>query len=242
MIDLTKLNERKEIVINLQKQKGLDGQKAQVALCLDFSGSMRDMYISGEVQEILERIVPIAMQFDDNGEFELFLFENDAYRHKNNVSVDNVENIVKREILNKYEFGGTSYAPVINAIKEEYCPSTSKSFFGKLFGSKKSETTTIDYPVYVIFITDGENDDRTAAVKAITEASKHGIFFQFVGIGRENFRFLSHLDEMEGRFVDNANFFKINDISKISDQELYSKLFTEFPDWLKLAKQHQLIK
>ncbi len=37
---------------------------------------------------------------------------------------------------------------------------------------------------------------------------------------------------MEGRFIDNANFFHIEDIEKISDEELYNNLLNEFPSWL----------
>ena len=41
---------------------------------------------------------------------------------------------------------------------------------------------------------------------------------------------------MEGRFIDNANFFHIKDIEKISDEELYNNLLNEFPEWLAEAK------
>jgi hypothetical protein len=41
---------------------------------------------------------------------------------------------------------------------------------------------------------------------------------------------------MEGRFIDNANFFHIKDIEKISDEELYNNLLNEFPEWLAIAK------
>ena len=40
---------------------------------------------------------------------------------------------------------------------------------------------------------------------------------------------------MPGRVVDNANFFSLDDVDKISDEELYNKLLNEFPMWLKEA-------
>jgi len=45
------------------------------------------------------------------------------------------------------------------------------------------------------------------------------------------------LDNLKGRVVDNANFFAVNDINKITDQELYQRMLTEFPLWLKAAKE-----
>jgi hypothetical protein len=42
---------------------------------------------------------------------------------------------------------------------------------------------------------------------------------------------------MEGRFIDNANFFHIKDIEKISDEELYNQLLNEFPEWINEAKE-----
>ena len=41
---------------------------------------------------------------------------------------------------------------------------------------------------------------------------------------------------MEGRRVDNAGFFSVDDISKISDAALYRRMLSEFPDWLTAAK------
>lgn len=237
MIDLKKLNLRKEMVFNLIKGKGIENQKAQVVLCMDISYSMDSLYSRGDVQDTLERIVPVAMQFDDNQEFELYLFEDNCKKHKNNVTVENVEELVQREIIGHYHFGGTNYAPPIEKIKSDY--TQGGGLLSKLGFGKKSNK--LKYPVYVIFITDGENSDHEETKKALRDISNHGVFFQFVGIGAASFRFLKELDSLDGRLIDNANFFQLPDLSRASDSDLYSKLFGEFPDWLKLAKQHNLI-
>lgn len=59
---------------------------------------------------------------------------------------------------------------------------------------------------------------------------------EVVGIGDSNFEVLEKLDTMEGRFIDNANFFHIKEIEKVSDEELYNNLLNEFPAWLTEAK------
>jgi hypothetical protein len=55
---------------------GLQKQRARVALSMDASGSMSTMYGNGTVQRVAERILALAMQFDDNGAADVFLFDN----------------------------------------------------------------------------------------------------------------------------------------------------------------------
>ena len=37
---------------------------------------------------------------------------------------------------------------------------------------------------------------------------------------------------MGGRYVDNANFFALDDFKAVGSSELYSRLLNEFPQWL----------
>ncbi len=236
---MSTINLRKDLVSQIATKKGIGNIKAQVVLVLDYSGSMEGMYNSGFVQRVIERLVPVAMQFDDNGEMELYLFQNSCMKHPKNVTASSVDGIVKREILGKYSWGGTAYAPPIKKILEDYVPQAvqeKKSMFGSMFGGKPNVTGNTKDPVYVIFVTDGDNSDKANAEAAIKEASKYGVFFQFVGIGNASMAFLDRLDTMEGRVVDNANFQQFNDIDKIDDTTLYENLLTEFPGWINLAK------
>lgn len=237
----TPINLRKEIINQVVNDKGLSNVKAQVVLVLDYSGSMEGMYNSGFVQRVIERLVPVAMQFDDNGEMELYMFQNNCIRHPKNITASSVDGIVNREIKGKYSFGGTQYAPAIRAIMEDYVPASKekKGIFGNMFGGK-TVTNSTD-PVYVIFVTDGDNSDKSYAEDAIKEISKYGVFFQFVGIGDASMAFLDKLDTMSGRTIDNANFFQVNDMDKISDKDLYERLLGEFPSWIKEAKSKGII-
>jgi hypothetical protein len=219
------VNLAKAVVEQVSLEKGIGNVKAQVVLALDISGSMSGLYHNGYVQQVLERIIPIAMQFDDNQSFELYLFSN-GVKKADDVTLNNIIGFVQDRILRKYFFGGTEYAPCIDKIVKDYVPTSG------LFVKKAKN---VEAPVYVIFITDGNNEDHFEAEKALINASEHGIFFQFVGMGSARFSFLEKLDDLPGRFIDNANFFAVNDLTKISDQELYSKLLNEFPSWLQLA-------
>lgn len=236
MTDLMQLDLRKRLILDLKKAKGLDGQKAAVVACYDYSGSMEWLYKNGFVQRLTERILPLGLGFDDNGEVDLFVFHSQAFRHPNNITLKNVDSIVG-EIQKKYSYGGTNYAPTIELILNEWAEKTG----GGLFSKSGRKPKKLDYPVYVLYITDGDNSDPMETEKLIREASNYGIFFQFIGIGNASFSFLKKLDDLSGRLIDNANFAQFNDLDKVSDEELYSRLMEEFPSWIQGARRNNLI-
>lgn len=223
---MKKIDLRKKELITICEEKGsVLTQKARVAVVMDYSGSMRQMFRDGTVQNVLERLLPIAMQFDDNGEMEVWLFEN-GYRRMPAMTLNNFYGYVEREILNKkYHMGGTEYAPVMNDV-----------------GKKYINEDPAQMPNYIIFITDGNNSDATATKTAITKWSTHPIFWQFVGIGKEKFAFLTRLDNLDGRYVDNANFFALDDIERVADSVLYQRLLNEYPGWLALPEVQKMIR
>lgn len=217
---LKQLNLRKDTIQSLcLKKTELNGLIARVCMVMDFSGSMDWLYSNGKVQEVIERLLPVAMQFDDNGVMEAWIFSNNFKRIKD-ISLENYYNYIKNErLVEKYDMGGTSYAPVIEDVCHKYM-----------------EEEPADIPTLVLFITDGDNSDKDRTTRVITKASHYPIFWQFVGIGNSSFDYLEHLDEMEGRFIDNANFFSVNDLSNMTDNDLYNKLLGEYPDWITKAK------
>lgn len=219
------LNLRKEKLGSLCLDKPVVmNQKARVALVLDYSGSMRKLYNDGIVQQTVERLLPVAMQFDDNGTMEMWIFEN-GYTRLPDINLNNFYGYVEKEIIKKgYRMGGTSYAPVMEDISHKYL---------------KEEPANI--PDYVMFITDGDNSDKANAKKVISELSHYPIFWQFIGIGHDKFEFLEKLDDLGGRYVDNANFFSLKDLDGITDDDLYRKLLAEYPSWLTCEKVQKML-
>ncbi len=238
MINTFELTTRKQLVLDIKKNKNITDQKAQVVLALDYSGSMSGLYTSGVVQKTLERVLPLGLGFDDNGEVDFYLFHDGVRKVNPNITLKNLDNYVSNNV--KGQMGGTNYAPCIMEIVKDFAVMKNTGGFMGIGGKK--DYAPMDLPIYVIFMTDGENFDHTEAENAIKEASKCGIFFQFVGIGNANFSFLKKLDNLTGRLVDNANFFELNDITTVSDSDLYNRLLNEFPQWLPLAKSNNLIK
>ncbi|HBU83752.1 MULTISPECIES: VWA domain-containing protein [Paenibacillus] len=103
------------------------------------------------------------------------------------------------------------------------------------------EEPNVRIPTYIIFFSDGGVSQKGKIMRLITESSYKNLFWQFVGLGKANYGILEKLDDMSGRFIDNANFFALDDISKISDEELYDRLLSEFPDWIKEARSKGIL-
>lgn len=229
MVELTKAESikrielRKSKVIDLTKDTPLEAATSRVALVLDYSGSMCDLYRGGEVQEVIERILPLSLKFDDNGELEFWIFDDD-FKRLPEVTLDNFYGLTKR-LQSKYDFGGTNYAPVLRDVYRKYV-----------------KEAPMGIPTYVIFITDGECFDRTETKQVLIEGSTEPVFIQFIGIGDENFEFLNDLDNMDGRYVDNANFFSCRDIADLSDDDLYRLLLQEYPQWLEYPEVKAMLK
>lgn len=209
-IDLRKSEVRK---VCLEKSIEPD-TKSRVALVLDYSWSMSRLYSNGSVQAVIEKILPLAMNFDDNGEMELWIFD-DKFHRLDNISLSNYYGYVEKNIIHKYSMGGTQFTPVMADIKSRYINEEPQKL-----------------PNYIIFITDGENSDTERTTDMLMELSKYPIFFQFVGVGNCRFKYLQSLDDMAGRYVDNADFFAIEDINSIK----YEQLLNEYPGWLKNSK------
>lgn len=233
-LDLTKripdtasgINLKKSVIsldkslISLEKKSGLDfsSHRAKVAVVMDYSGSMSSLYRSGAVQEVLTRLMPLALRFDDNGELDVWLFHHHYYRVES-MDLNNFENYVKDEITSKnYRMGTTSYAPVLEDVLRKYFV---------------EDAATSNIPTFVVFITDGANDDKRATNEIIKESSYKNIFIQFVGIGNERFEYLERLDDLTGRPVDNTGFIKVSDMARLSDEQLFDLLLDQYPDWLK---------
>lgn len=217
-IDMSKHAENLEtVLIDMSKSNKVDMTKhaARVALAMDYSGSMSGMFSSGAVQDVVTRLLPIALKFDDNGELESWLFSN-GYERLQSVTVNNYENYVEDVMCNaRMSMGGTNYAPALKDIVKYY--------------KDKHPSTT---PSFIIFITDGDNSDKSNTDAVVREISNYNMFVQFVGIGNDSFSYLRELDNLSGRIHDNTGFIAVKDMNKMDDQELYNEMLRQYNDWL----------
>lgn len=236
----------KQAGVSLQKV-GLSDHRAKVCLCLDISGSMGRLYKEGLVQRFAERILALGCKFDDDGEIDVFLFGKNVH-HPAPMALSNCNTYVGQAIQRHPLEGDTRYGAAMQAIRAFYFPDKA--------GGERTRPVAAELPVYVMFVTDGGTSDQATTEKQLRWASNEPIFWQFMGIGKgrkskskflaafadSDFPFLEKLDELQGRLVDNANYFSVSSPDEHSDAELYDLLMTEYPGWLKLARGNGLLR
>ncbi len=228
-VSLEKKLEKAPKLVSLAKPLGVELKKrnletlvARVGLVIDISGSMTARFKNGTVQEIVNKTLPLAVQFDDDGELDCWYYGTTA-RRMDSVNLDNYTKAVPKEWKQlMLELGGCNNEPVVLRMVLDTYRDT-------------------QLPVYVLFITDGGVSKKSEIQKIITEASKLPIFWQFVGVGGSGYGILEKLDSMKGRYVDNAGFFALDDFKKVSNEELYARLLEEFPQWLQTIRNKGMI-
>ncbi|WP_426192493.1 VWA domain-containing protein [Massilia sp. DWR3-1-1] len=220
---------------------GLDRHRAKVCLVLDISGSMGSLYKSGQVQRFAERVLALGGTFDDDGEIDVFLFGRHVHQGEP-MGLSNWSSYIKRIIERHPLEGDTRYGAAIEAVRRHYFPDAG--------GGARSAPHHADVPVYVMFVTDGTTSDQAMTERQLRWASHEPIFWQFMGIGKgkksknkklaqfadSDFPFLEKLDDLDGRLIDNANYFSVASPDEHGDADLYDLLMGEYPAWLKLAR------
>ncbi|MFI1580107.1 VWA domain-containing protein [Embleya sp. NPDC020630] len=231
----TLLSLTKKAAIGLEKH-GLAEHTARVALVLDMSISMDEMYESGRVQALAERVLSLALRFDDDGEVDVFPFAAFARRF-GGMDLDNYRGRVATVYAEADVGPWTDYGEAMRAVREYY------------FGSGEPRSTPLpaaappEPPVFVMFVTDGATSEEDAAREHIRSSGYEPVFWQFMAIGEpDEFEFLAELDDLSGRFLDNTAYFTVADLNSLSDDELFERLVGQYPQWLAAARSRGLIR
>lgn len=215
------LDMRKREVAKVLIDKSAFGARARVVLVIDKTGSMQKMYRGGTVHRVVERMIPVATQLDDDGTLEAYLYAL-TYAKLPDITVADGEQWAQTYLHLTGTHEGIDYdamggrndeLPIMRAIIE-----------------------TLTEPTLVLFFTDGGFAKKREIAALMREAAHLPAFWQFIGLGKANFGVLRTLDELDGRIVDNAGFFALDDIDQVDDAELYRRLLGEFPDWLRAAR------
>lgn len=222
------LAKRSESVKISLKKAGVTREKVclRVACALDISGSMDYNFRSGKVTELVDRLLPVADQFDDNSEIDMWLF-NTGSKEAPAATPANYGGYVGKAVPANVCNDGTNYAPVIKDIHHHYFGvEEKKGFFG--FGGKSKPVTDSDIPALVFFVTDGANGDVNEAKRLMESIKNEPVYWMMVGLGNERFTFLK---EMADKY-DNVGFITFNSLD-MSDDQLYSSIINgELAEWI----------
>lgn len=209
------LSKRAETVGIILSKKGIDKPPAmRVGFAVDSSGSMEYLYNNGTVAQAMQQLMGVALNFDDNGEMEVWSFNESAQQLPNGTA----NNYDHYSTYLPYANGGTEFAPAIRKIITEYFPPNKPvqaqktsdevhrvGWVARLLGKQdriipgkvipsipvKDEEKPI--PVIMFFQTDGENQDETATLDIMRANAHLPIYWQFIGVGNTHFKLLEKL-------------------------------------------------
>ncbi|WP_277441604.1 VWA domain-containing protein [Streptomyces sp. SPB162] len=235
---------KQQVAVSLRKH-GAEGVVARVVLVLDASGSMAALYSRGTVRGVVERMAAVAAQVDDDGEMQAWTFASQPARLPDltvgdlpgwlelHVRVGQIS-LFGRKKPPKGQRPGQVDMRVVGIQNEEQ----------KVIAEVRDfvRANPAQAPTLVLFFSDGGVYRNAEIEKELREAVEEPVFWQFVGLGRANFGVLEKFDTMPGRRVDNVGFFAVDDIDKVSDEELYDRLLQEFPSWLKAARSAGILR
>lgn len=221
---------REKVAFVLEKKAVAQPPTMRVGLAIDLSGSMQPHYASGVVQTTLERLLAVAMRFDDDGRLDAWAFQR-GFARLAAATAENFSGYVEREILaddRVAKWGGTSYGPVLADMVEAYAGAAAAEgqggFLGRFFGRRGAPPAlSVPVPSLALFATDGANDDREAAARVLRAAQAHPIYWQMVGIGDiREFGFIRAMaDELP-----NVGFVHLPRLD-VTDEALYEALLSD---------------
>ncbi|WP_433338822.1 VWA domain-containing protein [Spirillospora sp. CA-294931] len=187
---------------------------------------MKGYYKDGTVQHLAEQALGLCAHLDDDGRVPIVFFDTVAHPPIE-VSLDDYEGRIAAEHKRLGHLGTTNYTAAMQTVIKRYQASGATA------------------PAFVIFQTDGGPNNKGTAQEVLCESSTLPIFWQFVGFGDNEFRFLKKLDELPvptKRAVDNAGFFEAGQAPRsLTDTTLYNNLLSEYPRWLSTARTQGIV-
>ncbi len=226
MVSLSKVQEKAPTMVETYKQSlrawggfPLIG-RVPVVVTVDRSGSMENRYRSGCVQQIVELALSTALVLDDDGIIPTSFFESSVTAEAE-ANINNITGFVHAQ-TKRLGWGSTNYAAAIDWI------------------ARHAPTGRPIAPLLALFVTDGAPDSEHQAECALRRTCALPCFIQFIGVGKDDFSFLRRLDNLPGRTIDNAGFYRADDIT--DTKSMIVAVGHEFPEYVKKARQAGLIQ
>lgn len=235
---------KRQVAVSLTKS-GATGVSARVVLVLDASGSMSTLYARGTVAGVVERMAAVAAQLDDDGEMQAWTFATHPARLPDLTIAELPEWLRLHVRVGRMGLFGRNkpdkgLLPGQVDMRDVGFQNEEQRVIAEVRAYVRDHP--VPAPTLVLFFSDGgvyRNDEIERELRAAVEEP---VFWQFVGLGRAGFGVLERFDTMPGRRVDNVGFFAVDDIDRISDPELYDRLLSEFPSWIRAARQAGILR
>lgn len=241
-----RLNLRKQQVEHSMQKAGATAPiVARVIVVLDASGSMGELYLRNTVAKAVERMAAVAAALDDDATMQAWTFATNPARLPD-LQIGDLPAWLQLHVrCGQLRIGGRKKRPFesrngqvdmvrVGIQNEEQKVIREIRAFVHQF--------PLPVPTLVLFFSDGGvyNDDEIE--HELRGAAEQPIFWQFIGLGNNDYGVLEQFDELPNRRIDNVGFFALDDIDRVGDQELYDRVLREFPKWISAARAAGILR
>ncbi|WP_203996910.1 vWA domain-containing protein [Virgisporangium aurantiacum] len=240
-----RLSLRKRLVGEVLAKQDAAGVRARVFLVLDASGSLEHAYHDGTVARVVERLAAVGAQLTPDGVLAAWIFASTMTRLPD-LTVADLPEWTRRYVrpgriqdfaadpVPMFRPDGTLDGEALGYGNEE--PKVMKDVVRTVAALPPGP------PVLVLFLSDGGVSRSQQIESILRKSADRPMFWQFVGVDGANYGVLERLDALTGRRVDNAGFFAVDDIDTLTDADLYARLLSEFPTWIRAARSVGVIR
>ncbi|GBQ05323.1 VWA domain-containing protein [Saccharibacter floricola] len=221
----------KKLEFQLEKNDVSRNISLRVGFALDASSSMEQDYASGRMTRLNERILPVALRFDDNRSLEVCAFSKVAYALPD-MTAENYQTYIADHIMRDFYrlSGATYFAPALAYFIHEWGKKTSIMSAVRRFFTPLARTEPSEDPGYIILQTDGCNFDNDETIALIQSLKENNIFVTFITTGPEANR---QRTEYYAQCSTNVATLHIEELSSVSDDCLYASLVSpKLVTWL----------
>ena len=207
-----------------------------VELLIDVSGSTRDDFRQGRMEEIFQRVMAFANRVDPNKRVDVTAFSSNTV-HCGEFDTSDFQGFMPKfmRAADSVLWDGTVYSKAFESIQKSRGEKIIKSvggMFKSLFSSSEI-SKPMQKTRLVIFITDGEDYGRAVEFYKAVEANlaDKSTFILAIGVGKESH--FSILEDADDKFH-GFSFVFAKDYSKLNDDSFYDLLLSaEFVQWYK---------
>lgn len=208
-------------IINLMKERLIPENVSDAFVVIDVSKSMYKTFKDGQVQKIVEDLFKFAEYIDRDRQIEVVIFGNEPV-YIGTMNKSNIDGFIKREIFDKHNINqATNYGSMIDFIVTKNLRNKSPSF--------------------AFVITDGDATDKEQAKLWLMQSARSNVFFQFWGIGKENFSFLDNCHQYMTAPVLNIDIQKHANFDNFDTYVIEKSIGKGYSNWLKYAKEKSRI-
>ena len=201
----------------------LSGCRAKVCLIMSAAATMTPLYRDDTLADVCKRMLPLAVQFTDNGEMDCWYYSALSKR-MDPITMRNYEKAVPGywpALMGM--LGVIGYEPkVMQKVLDEYRYSTT--------------------PTLVIMVTNSSTNQAAKVQEIIIDSSRTPVFWQFIGIGGTKYGVLDSVETMAGRESNNASLLPVVDFKRLDTSELYNRILEKFSLWLGEVKAKGILR